>query len=395
MVLDAADHDTWSVGSFFTNPVVAPDVYERLAAAVDGPVPHYPAPDGVKLAAGWLVERAGFGKGYPEPTRTARTPCRLSTKHALALTNRGGAGAEDVMALARTIRDGVRDVFGITLIPEPVLLGVQAVARETLPTRARARLRRGRAGRFSPVSLNFREHHPAPRGRFNRRAALAALGLGVFAPSVLAACGEHRPRKQAEKKEPPAPQLKYQPADATDDVVPIAPVSVEVSDGWFQHVALTNSSGKAVARRLQPGPHRLHDHRAAGLRRDLHLERLGRRPRRQGDSGRGQVHHGVADQEDRRRHSSWPTARPSGSRRRSSSSSMRRSATRPPSKRRSPSPPTRPSRAAGPGCPTRRRVPASTTAPASTTRRAPPSTSRPSSTACRSATAPTAPRTSR
>ena len=69
MVLDAADHDTWSVGSFFTNPVVAPDVYERLAASVgdvDGPVPHYPAPDGVKLAAGWLVERAGFGKGYPD-----------------------------------------------------------------------------------------------------------------------------------------------------------------------------------------------------------------------------------------------------------------------------------------------------------------------------------------
>ena len=70
MVLDAADHDTWSVGSFFTNPVVAPD---RLRAAGrapdgDGPVPHYPAPDGVKLAAGWLVERAGFGKGYPDPT---------------------------------------------------------------------------------------------------------------------------------------------------------------------------------------------------------------------------------------------------------------------------------------------------------------------------------------
>jgi len=120
MVLDPADHDTWSVGSFFTNPVVAPDVYERLARDVDGPVPHYPAPDGVKLAAGWLVERAGFGKGYPDDA-TAR--CRLSTKHALALTNRGGATTEDVIALARIIRDGVRDVFGITLKPEPVLLG--------------------------------------------------------------------------------------------------------------------------------------------------------------------------------------------------------------------------------------------------------------------------------
>lgn len=119
MVLDAADHDTWSVGSFFTNPVVAPDIYERVAHAVDGPVPHYPAPDGVKLAAGWLVERAGFAKGYPH--NEAR--CRLSTKHALALTNRGDATTEDVMGLARVIRDGVRDVFGITLLPEPVLLG--------------------------------------------------------------------------------------------------------------------------------------------------------------------------------------------------------------------------------------------------------------------------------
>ena len=124
MVLDPVDHDTWSVGSFFTNPVVAPNAYERLATDVDGPVPHYPAPDGVKLAAGWLVERAGFSKGYPDSGPGGlEAQCRLSTKHALALTNRGGATAEDVMALARTVRDGVRDVFGITLEPEPVLLG--------------------------------------------------------------------------------------------------------------------------------------------------------------------------------------------------------------------------------------------------------------------------------
>ena len=73
MVLDEADHDTWSVGSFFTNPVVTPAEFERLQDRVDGPVPNYPAPDGVKLAAGWLVERAGFGKGYPgrRCTRTA------------------------------------------------------------------------------------------------------------------------------------------------------------------------------------------------------------------------------------------------------------------------------------------------------------------------------------
>lgn len=117
MVLDPADHDTWSVGSFFTNPVVSAAVYDGLQAAADGPVPHYPAPEGVKLAAGWLVERAGFGKGFGDG------PCRLSGKHALALTNRGGAGSEDVLALARTIRDGVRAAFGITLVPEPVLVG--------------------------------------------------------------------------------------------------------------------------------------------------------------------------------------------------------------------------------------------------------------------------------
>ncbi|SPM33052.1 UDP-N-acetylenolpyruvoylglucosamine reductase, partial [Mycobacterium rhizamassiliense] len=120
MVLDEADHDTWGVGSFFTNPVVTPEVYELLAGRSDGPVPHWPAPDGVKLSAGWLVERAGFGKGYPDD---AAAPCRLSTKHALALTNRGGASTADVIALARAVRDGVRDVFAITLEPEPVLLG--------------------------------------------------------------------------------------------------------------------------------------------------------------------------------------------------------------------------------------------------------------------------------
>jgi UDP-N-acetylmuramate dehydrogenase len=123
MVLDPADHDTWSVGSFFTNPVVPQEFYRELADSASGrgrAVPHYPAPDGVKLAAGWLVEQAGFGKGYPD---VATAPCRLSTKHALALTNRGGASADDVISLARTVRDRVRDVFGVTLTPEPVLVG--------------------------------------------------------------------------------------------------------------------------------------------------------------------------------------------------------------------------------------------------------------------------------
>jgi UDP-N-acetylmuramate dehydrogenase len=73
----------------------------------------------VKLAAGWLVEHAGFGKGYPGDD----APARLSSKHALALTNRGSATAVDVIALARQVRDGVRAEFGIELTPEPSLVG--------------------------------------------------------------------------------------------------------------------------------------------------------------------------------------------------------------------------------------------------------------------------------
>ncbi len=117
MVLDGTDHDTWSVGSFFTNPVVSAADFERVQAGASGPVPNYPAPGGVKLAAGWLVEHAGFGKGF------GTGPARLSTKHALALTNRGGASSAEVLALARTVRDGVRAAFGVTLEPEPVLVG--------------------------------------------------------------------------------------------------------------------------------------------------------------------------------------------------------------------------------------------------------------------------------
>ncbi|MDF2829157.1 MAG: murB, partial [Mycobacterium sp.] len=117
MVLDDEDRDTWSVGSFFTNPVVSEADFERLRA--DGPLPNYPAPDGVKLAAGWLVEHAGFGKGFPGDGAAAT----LSTKHALALTNRGTATTADVLALARTVRDGVRERFGIDLTPEPCLIG--------------------------------------------------------------------------------------------------------------------------------------------------------------------------------------------------------------------------------------------------------------------------------
>ncbi|VEG19971.1 UDP-N-acetylenolpyruvoylglucosamine reductase [Mycolicibacterium phlei] len=125
MVLDDSDQDTWSVGSFFTNPVVAEGDLDEIGARVrerlgpDIAFPQYPAPDGVKLSAGWLVERAGFVKGYPDE----RSTVRVSTKHALALTHRGGGSTADLLGLARTVRDGVLDAFGVRLVPEPVLVG--------------------------------------------------------------------------------------------------------------------------------------------------------------------------------------------------------------------------------------------------------------------------------
>ncbi|RSD25608.1 UDP-N-acetylmuramate dehydrogenase [Amycolatopsis eburnea] len=122
MVLDPADHDTWSAGSFFTNPIVpsaeAEAVLARITAAVGSEVPQYPADGGIKLSAAWLIERAGFAKGYPGPGNRVS----LSTKHTLALTNRGGATTEDLLALAREVRDGVRQRFGVSLHPEPLLI---------------------------------------------------------------------------------------------------------------------------------------------------------------------------------------------------------------------------------------------------------------------------------
>jgi UDP-N-acetylmuramate dehydrogenase len=125
MVLDDADPDTWSAGSFFTNPVLADAAFEALQARVaerlgeDVSVPAYPAgPGRVKTSAAWLIERAGFSRGHGLPG-----PASLSAKHTLALTNRGRARAADVVALAREVRDGVREAFGVTLVNEPVLVG--------------------------------------------------------------------------------------------------------------------------------------------------------------------------------------------------------------------------------------------------------------------------------
>ncbi len=123
MVIDPADPDTRSVGSFFVNPVLdaaALARIEAIAAARGEQVPRFDAGDGlVKVPAAWLIERAGFGKGY-DPGNGAR----ISGKHTLALVNSGSATASALIALARQIRDGVRDTFGVSLSPEPLLIGV-------------------------------------------------------------------------------------------------------------------------------------------------------------------------------------------------------------------------------------------------------------------------------
>lgn len=121
MVLDEADHDTWSAGSFFTNPVVSATVAESLPADAPRFPPGPRAPEGsVKLSAAWLIERSGFERGFAV---RPGAPASLSTKHTLALTNRGGATAADLVELARAVQAGVREHFGVELAPEPVALG--------------------------------------------------------------------------------------------------------------------------------------------------------------------------------------------------------------------------------------------------------------------------------
>jgi UDP-N-acetylmuramate dehydrogenase len=126
MVIDPADPDTRSVGSFFVNPVLDAAALARVEATArarcgeDTKVPRFDAGDGmVKVPAAWLIERAGFGKGY-DPGNGAR----ISAKHTLALVNTGSATTSALIALARQIRDGVQDRFGVRLAPEPVLIGV-------------------------------------------------------------------------------------------------------------------------------------------------------------------------------------------------------------------------------------------------------------------------------
>jgi UDP-N-acetylmuramate dehydrogenase len=135
MVLDPGDPDTRSVGSFFVNPVLTTGQFAALAAAAGPDVPHYPAgPGELKVPAAWLIERAGFGKGYRHPGGA-----RISAKHTLALVNPGGASTASLLALAAEIRDAVRGRFGVELACEPVLAGTSLPGPATGRGRAAGR----------------------------------------------------------------------------------------------------------------------------------------------------------------------------------------------------------------------------------------------------------------
>lgn len=130
MVLNDSDHDTWSAGSFFTNPVVSGEsaraavraaVRTRCGDEESEMMPCYAVgEDSYKFSAAWLIERAGFSKGWHVPGNERAS---LSTKHTLALTNRGTATSADIVELARAVRAGVNEAFGVQLEPEPIWVG--------------------------------------------------------------------------------------------------------------------------------------------------------------------------------------------------------------------------------------------------------------------------------
>jgi UDP-N-acetylmuramate dehydrogenase len=118
MVIDAADPETRSVGSFFMNPVVAAATHARIGAMHAGKVPGFVLASGeVKIPAAWLIEQSGFSRGY------ALGNAGVSSKHPLAIVNRGAATARDIVELAQRIKQGVAERFGIWLRPEPVFVG--------------------------------------------------------------------------------------------------------------------------------------------------------------------------------------------------------------------------------------------------------------------------------
>jgi UDP-N-acetylmuramate dehydrogenase len=119
MVLDPDDPDTRSAGSFFTNPILDAEAFAALKRRADAGPPAWPEPDGrVKTSAAWLIERAGFHRGQGDPEGIA-----ISSKHTLALTNRGAGTTAQLVGLAREIAAGVHDALGVDLVPEPVLVG--------------------------------------------------------------------------------------------------------------------------------------------------------------------------------------------------------------------------------------------------------------------------------
>ena len=121
MLITPDDEDCRSAGSFFKNPILTTDQYDALNKVVrvmNKQIPTYPAGEGkVKIAAAWLVENAGFHKGY------SLGPVGISRKHSLAIVNRGGAKATDIVALKNQVQQRVRQVFGVELHPEPVFVG--------------------------------------------------------------------------------------------------------------------------------------------------------------------------------------------------------------------------------------------------------------------------------
>jgi UDP-N-acetylmuramate dehydrogenase len=117
MVVDPADPDSVSAGSFFTNPILEPGAFAELERRAGAPPPRFEAQEGVKTSAAWLIERAGFHKG------DVRGNVGISTKHSLALINRGGASTAELVAFAREIAGAVRERFGVELHPEPIFVG--------------------------------------------------------------------------------------------------------------------------------------------------------------------------------------------------------------------------------------------------------------------------------
>jgi len=156
MVIDPGDPDSVSAGSFFTNPILDPAAFAELEERAGEQPPRFRQEDGtVKTSAAWLIERAGFGRGYGDPETIA-----ISDKHTLALTNRGAGTTAQLLALAREIAAGVRDAFGVELVPEPVLVGHDWSTSE--PRAPLERAARSAIGPLSPAGSDPRTRRARP-----------------------------------------------------------------------------------------------------------------------------------------------------------------------------------------------------------------------------------------